>query len=84
MCAAQLQHMTNHTYGPVCARLLPIHLEKGADLVDTLQVSIAIDFEVSGLFQERVFEPTISQKRSKSRDLKHQGYLPLFASTSYV
>jgi hypothetical protein len=55
--------MTNRTYGPLCARLPPIHLEKGADLVDTLQGSIAIDFEASGLFQERAFVPRISQKR---------------------
>ena len=55
--------MTNRTYGPLCARLPPIHLEKGVDLVDTLQGSIAIDFEASGPFQERAFVPRISQKR---------------------
>jgi len=55
--------VTNRTYGPLCACLLPIRLGKGADLVDTLQGSIAIDFEASGLFQERAFVPRISQKR---------------------
>jgi len=54
--------MTNRTYGPLCTRLQPIHLEKGADLVDTLQGLIAIDFEASYLFQERVFVPRISKK----------------------